>query len=103
VKDHLGNVRLVFSDLKDVNIGNIGRTRYKLDVRAVNNYYPYGMEIEAGSWSGGDYNYGYNGMLKEAIGDDISHTHFRNLSVGDFVGWWSPDPLDIIFPSIYHY
>ena len=43
VKDHLGNVRLVFSDLKDVNIGSISRDRYKLDVRAVNNYYPFGM------------------------------------------------------------
>ena len=72
-------------------------------MRSLSNYYPYGSLISAGSWSDSSYNYGYNGMLKEGIGDDISHTHFRNLSVGDFVGWWSPDPLDIIFPSIYHY
>lgn len=26
------------------------------------------MEIDAGSWSGSSYNFGYNGMLKEGIG-----------------------------------
>lgn len=38
-------------------------------------------------------------MLKEGIGKDISHTHFRNLSSGDYVGWWSPDPLENMFPG----
>jgi hypothetical protein len=39
--------------------------KFLADVRSMSNYYPYGMAIEAGSWSGGGYNYGYNGMLKE--------------------------------------
>lgn len=69
------------------------------DVRSLNNYHPYGSLIDAGSWSGSSYNFGYNGMLKESIGKDISHTHFRNLSVGGFVVWWSPDPLEFKFPS----
>ena len=36
--------------------------RMVADVRSMSNYYPYGMQIEAGSWSGSGYNYGYNGM-----------------------------------------
>lgn len=61
MKDHLGNVRLVFSDLKDVNIGSIGRSRYKLDVRAVNNYYPFGMLMPDMSWQTSGYRYGFGG------------------------------------------
>ena len=61
VKDHLGNVRLVFSDLKDVNIGSIGRSRYKLDVRAVNNYYPFGMLMPDMSWQINSNSYGFSG------------------------------------------
>ena len=40
IKDHLGNVRAVTSDIKDTVFNS---SRYKLDVRAVNNYYPFGI------------------------------------------------------------
>lgn len=33
----------------------------------MNNYYPYGSLIDAGSWSGRDYNFGFNGMLSKFI------------------------------------
>ena len=40
VKDHLGNVRLVFSNLKDVNIRSILRSRYGFSgLENVNFYY----------------------------------------------------------------
>ncbi len=62
VKDHLGNVRLVFSDMKDVNFGALGRHRYNIDIRAVNNYYPYGMLMPDMSWQSSGYRYGFGGQ-----------------------------------------
>ena len=58
VKDHLGNVRLVFSDLKDTVAGS---SHYKLDIRAVNNYYPFGMLMPDMSWQSSGYRYGFGG------------------------------------------
>ena len=80
VKDHLGNVRLVFSDLKDVNIGTTTRYRYNLDVRAVNNYYPFGMLMPDMSWQSSGYRYGYNGMEMD---NDIKGTG-NHSSFGDY-------------------
>ncbi len=59
IKDHLGNVRAVVSDIKNADDYTLSSSSWKFlaDVRSLSNYYPYGMEIEAGSWSGGDYNY----------------------------------------------
>jgi hypothetical protein len=62
VKDHLGNVRLVFGDLKDVNFGAVGRHRYNIDVRAVNNYYPFGMLMPDMYWQSSGYRYGFGGQ-----------------------------------------
>jgi hypothetical protein len=101
IKDHLGNVRAVTSDIKNASNYSavVSSWKFLADLKSISNYHPYGSLIDEGSWSGSCYNYGYNGMLKEGIGKDISHTHFRNLSSGDFVGWWSPDPLEYKFPS----
>jgi len=57
----------VVSDIKNAENYSLSASPLKFlaDVRSMSNYYPYGMQIEAGSWFGGDYNYGYNGMLKE--------------------------------------
>ncbi len=104
IKDHLGNVRAVTSDIKNASNYNLVASswRFLADLKSLNNYHPYGSLIDAGSWSGNDYNFGYNGMLKEGIGKDISHTHFRNLSSEDG-RWWSPDPLEYKFPSMSTY
>ena len=66
LKDHLGNVRLVFSDLKlrETNLYG-GWPYFGLDVRAVNNYYPFGMLQPGRYWQSGDYRYGFNGMEKD--------------------------------------
>jgi len=71
--------------------------KFLADVRSMSNYYPYGMQIEAGSWSGGGYNYGYNGMLKEGIGKDIYHTLNRALFT-EVPVWMKTDPLEFQFP-----
>ena len=56
--DHLGNVRLVFTDMKlyDPNTGN-----NSLDIVAANHYYPFGMLMPEASWSAGNYRWGFNG------------------------------------------
>ena len=66
IKDHLGNVRAVTSDIKNASNYNevTSSWRFLADLKSMSNYHPYGMEIEAGSWSGNDYNFGYNGLNK---------------------------------------
>ena len=57
LKDHLGNVRVVVSDLKGKEVtGIIAR------VKSVNNYYAFGMLEEGMSGSSGGYRYGFQGQ-----------------------------------------
>lgn len=72
IKDHLGNVRAVTSDIKNASNYSLSASSWKFlaDLKSMSNYFPYGSLIDAGSWSGSSYNYGYNGLLKEAIGKD---------------------------------
>ncbi len=102
VKDHLGNVRLVFSDLKDTVAGSL---HYKLDVRAVNNYYPFGMLMPDMSWQSSGYRYGFNGMEMD---NDIKGTG-NHISWGDFgydprlVRRIAPDLLSAKNPGVSSY
>ena len=68
MKDHLGNVRVVISDVKlngDADQGGqggqAGQAPYMVDMRAYNNYYPFGMLQPERSWSTEKYRYGFNG------------------------------------------
>ena len=68
LKDHLGNVRVVISDVKlngDADGGGqggrAGQAPYMVDMRAYNNYYPFGMLQPERSWSTEKYRYGFNG------------------------------------------
>jgi len=76
--------------------------RMVADVRSMSNYYPYGMQIEAGSWSGGDYNYGYTGMLKESFDKNFLHygarTHHTEL--GSFI---KTDAMESQYPEFSPY
>ena len=64
IKDHLGNVRAVVSDIKNASNYSdvVDDWRFLADIRSLNNYHPYVSLIDAGSWSGSSYNYGYNGI-----------------------------------------
>ena len=74
---------------------------YKLNLRAVNNYYPFGMLMPDMSWQSSGYRYGYNGMEMDndikGTGNHLS-THFRGLDprVGR---WGSTDPAEKSFPG----
>jgi hypothetical protein len=66
IKDHLGNVRTTFSDMKqpidptDLSLG------YGLDFQTISNYYPFGMHMPGMAWSeGSGYRYGFQGQEKD--------------------------------------
>ena len=72
LKDHLGNVRVVISDLKiptdrlDQNgqvltAAQAGVAPFKVKLHAVNNYYPFGMLQPERHWSTEEHRYGFNG------------------------------------------
>ncbi len=64
LKDHLGNVRVVISDVK-LNGGapnpQSGQRPYMADLRSYNNYFAFGMLQPDRSWSAGGHRYGFNG------------------------------------------
>jgi len=63
VKDHLGNVRMTFSDLKNPSDVNNLSEGWVLDLESVSNYYPFGMQMPGMTWSKGDgYRYGFQGQ-----------------------------------------
>ncbi len=62
-------MRAVTSDIKNASNYNLVASSWKFlaDIRSLNNYHPYGSLIDEGSWSGNDYNFGYNGINKFKI------------------------------------
>ena len=71
LKDHLGNVRFVFDDVKKSSLfyplGNPpiipNQLPFGLNVKEVNNYYPFGMLQPGLCYNSEDYRFGFNGML----------------------------------------
>lgn len=73
VKDHLGNVRTVISDVKNPDptytSSPIQFWRYFADVKNISNMYPYGKSYGTNAIynASEDYRYGFNGMEKEPL------------------------------------
>lgn len=107
LKDHLGNIRISYSD-KD-NDGKIDLVRNNVDVdgdgdnaheiREVKDYYPFGLQINYGSnspnsmISGRKHNYGYNGKEEQnELGLEWLDFSARNYNPA--IGrWFVIDPL----------
>ena len=112
LKDHLGNVRVVISDVKlngdgdrGGQGGRAGQAPYMVDMRAYNNYYPFGMLQPERSWSTEKYRYGFGNHEKI---DEVQGTG----NVVDMGGRWldvrlgrtpTIDPEAKLYPSVSPY
>ncbi len=61
LKDHLGNVRKVISDIKKPAMGG-----FQAKVLASYDYFPFGMEMPTAAPPQTEYRYGFNGMEKDS-------------------------------------
>lgn len=106
-KDHLGNVRETFSDIKVPVSVQPGAGPYSLDLKSINNYYAFGMLMPVAklpppppavlgqSWQSEKHRYGFNGMEmdNDILGKGIEYTtEFReyNAKIGR---WITLDPV----------
>ena len=63
LKDHLGNVRVVVNDRKDLNTET---DELSAHVVAYNNYYPFGMPQPNRNFDSQEYRYGFQGQEKDS-------------------------------------
>jgi RHS repeat-associated protein len=85
LKDHLGNVRAVLSDMKISTTANDSLAPFKADVLAAYSHYPFGM-LQPGMYSeaGTPYRFGFNGMLRDDEVKDLGgYTVPPNEGIGN--------------------
>ncbi|MFN0201243.1 MAG: RHS repeat-associated core domain-containing protein [Bacteroidia bacterium] len=101
LKDHLGNVRVIVSDVKDATLGaQGGATAFAAIIEHYSHYYPFGMEKPSMVWDKGAYRYGYQGQEMDneiqGIGNAISYEYrITDPRTGRF---YSVDPLSKDYP-----
>ncbi len=79
LKDHLGNVRVTFSDIK-MPTGS-GLQPFRVDLMSRSEYYPYGMKIKELSYNATGARYGYNGTHEQdkELNTDGNYLDFGNM------------------------
>ena len=65
MQDHRGTVRVVVSDLKQVDIVNDAPANYRAIANSSAGYYPFGMQMPGMDVNASDYRYGFQGMEKD--------------------------------------
>jgi len=100
LSNHLGNVLSVISDKKIPTLTGSSLDYFNADIKAYNDYYPYGMLQPGRHQNTGDYRYGFQGqeMDDEVKGEGNSINYkFRmhDPRVGRF---FAVDPLDWKYP-----
>ncbi len=114
IKDHLGNVRLLISDIKQPDAQ--AYNGFKADVLAVNDYYPFGMLQPGRHWQSSSHRCGFNGMeMDNEVKENKSMISGQNTGTGNSydygarfydprVGrWLSRDPLSTKYPFLSPY
>ncbi|QLE02545.1 hypothetical protein HX109_13610 [Galbibacter sp. BG1] len=97
LKDHLGNVRVVISDRKDLNTAD---NTLSAHVESYNNYYPFGMLQPNRTFNNPRYRYGFQGQEKDddlkGDGNSVNYKYrMHDPRVGRF---FAVDPLFKDYP-----
>ena len=94
LKDHLGNVRVTFSDLKQPQDCDLLADGYVATAMSVNNYYSFGMLQPDRNWSSGNYRFGFNGKENdnEVKGTGNSVDFGARIYDSRLGRWMSVDP-----------
>ncbi len=100
LSDHLGNVRAVVGDVR-LPVSS----RFIADLKAYNNYYPFGMLQTDRSWASESYRYGFNGMEmdNEVKGEGNSYDFGARMYDSRLGKWLSLDALASSYPGISPY
>ena len=104
--DHLGNVRVVFSDRKIATDSDSDGSidSYSLDVESWGDYYAFGMPVPGRTYNAQGYKFGFNGMEKdpEITGLEGSHYTAPFWQYDSRIGRrWNVDPVDKPWESSY--
>jgi len=104
LSDHLGNVTVVFSDLKGADISS-GLENY-LTVENYYNYYPFGMMMPGRLGNGSEgYRYGFNGKEKDGEWNSGGAIYDYGFRIYDprIAKFLSVDPLTRQYPELTPY
>lgn len=99
--DHLGNVRVVIGDVKELQSGGW----YAADVKSYSNYDAFGMEQPGRCWQAEGYRYGFNGKEKdnEVKGEGNSYDFGARIYDPRVGRMLSVDPQAGAYPNISSY
>jgi RHS repeat-associated protein len=106
LKDHLGNVRAVVSDVKLSTLVNNVPQNYEPKLLALNNYYPFGMDQPERMWNAsGKYRYGFNGKEKDDNGEwgNTAYDYGFRIYSPNISKFLSVDPLTKSYPELTPY
>ena len=100
LSNHLGNVLSVVSDKKIPNLNSGSLSYFNPEIKAYNDYYPFGMLMPNRTQNAADYRYGFQGQELDnelkGEGNSINYTfRMHDPRVGRF---FSNDPLTAKYP-----
>ena len=96
LKDHLGSVRTVITDIKNSNLdASNNPIEFSADVASISYYYSYGMQMPNRTYQSSNYKYGFQGKEKDddLKGDGNSYDFGARLYDSRVGRWLSTDPL----------
>lgn len=98
LKDHLGNVRVVVNDRKDLNTET---DELSAHVVAYNNYYPFGMPQPNRNFDSQEYRYGFQGQEKdsELKGEGLFQNYKFRMYDPRIGRFFAVDPLSMDYPD----